>query len=422
MIDRILNLVIAGCLITSSVANAQQIVVKNKPGEGQWTISFSRRHAPDIYELHTGCKTLSAAQVEAQKLIAWSNSMEPNSSWRLAIIEIEGEDGQAPGHEGPQLPSWLELANDVRAELNETAPVLEEYMSEVAAAYERAKQAKEGLLKLQGEVSKSVFDRVNGTIQDYNRQLDTAQSSKMGASFARFPRMTPVGPEILQKAGAWRNAKQQQFALEDAKAKLDDEKSRLDLERERLIQEDRNLRSEEERIAQLELLVATENNGSVGGPFTLFTGQYSNTRGSKRGEYQNFLEARAAGEHHMSQNSSRQPNYRITDGNGTDLEYDGLFGTKRASDDVMRSTQPANGDDEVDRTELDRAKSQLAIRRQALHQQVTSYRAGLVQYNQRLEQYEQDNLAHKARADKLANHRYKPSGGPRTTPPRSLRK
>lgn len=401
------------------VTNAQQVVVKEKPGEEQWTISYSRKHAPEVFELHTGCKTLAAAKAEAQKLIKWSNSMQANSSWRLAIIEIEGEDAQAPKADGPKLPGFGELANDFRAALNETAPVLEEYMGQIAGAYERAKQAKEGLLRMQGDVTKDVFDKVNGTIADYNKQLDTAQSSSKGASFARFPRMTPVGPEVLKKAADWRKAKEDQFALEEKKQGLDRDNDRLATERQRLIEEGREIKAEEERITSLERASASgDESAPLAGPFTLYLGQYSNTSGSKVGEFDSFQEARAAGQRHMSQNASKQPNYRITDENGARIEYDGLFGSRKVSDaQIARSASQKEGNEKSDQADLARLKDELAKRKSSRNDALSKYKSDLESYNTRLEEYEGATRAHKSRIEDLSKVAYNAPTGPSTGAP-----
>jgi hypothetical protein len=401
------------------VASAQQVIVKEKPGEGKWWISYSRKHAPDVFELHTGCKTLATAKAEAQKLIAWSNSMPANTSWRLAIIEIEGEDAQAPKADGPKLPGFGELANDFRAALNVTAPVLEKYMGQIADAYERAKQAKEGLMRMQGDVTKDVFDRVNGTIANYNEQLDTAQSTPNGASFARFPRMTPVGAEVLQKAEYWRKAKEDQFALEGKKEGLDGDKERLETERQRLIEEGREIKAEEERIASLERAPASGDERSpLEGPFILYTGQYSNTDGSRAGDFDSFQAARIAGQRHMSQNANKQPNYSIADKNGTRIEYDGLFGSKKVSDaQIARSAAPKDEKKESDQAELARLKADVAKRKSSRNEAMKKYKSDLESYNSELTEFENATRAHESRIDALSNVVYNAPTGPRMAIP-----
>lgn len=379
--------------ILSEVASAQQVIVKEKPGEGQWTISYSRKHAPEVFELRAGCKTLAAAKAEAQKLIAWSSSMQANSSWRLAVIEIEGEDAQAPKADGPKLPGFVELSNDFRAALNETATVLEEYMGQIAGAYERAKQAKEGLLKMQGDVTKDVFDKVNGTIADYNNQLDTAQSSPKGASFARFPRMTPVGPEVLKKADDWRKAKEDQFALEEKKEGLDRDNVRLATERQRLIEEGREIKSEEERIASLRLSMQK-------GPYR------ARPRGDIiiPGKY-NFLE-NAGGKSFST--------YEEALGFLKDI---GFLPPDRATI-TDASGNPVNNPPSDDGEAALKVREQsLVMKKSEREAKIKRYKADLESYDSELKEYDSATRAHKSRIDDLSKVTYNAPTGPKTAAP-----
>ena len=58
-------------------------------------MSFSRKDNPNSFELDKFCKTKSEALQETERLKAWSDSMAANSSWRLAVILINGEDAPA---------------------------------------------------------------------------------------------------------------------------------------------------------------------------------------------------------------------------------------------------------------------------------------------------------------------------------------
>lgn len=358
--------------------------------------------------------------------------MDAGSNWRLAIIEIVGEDGESEQANGPKLPDWLELINDFRSELNEVSTTLEEYMNEVATAYERAKKAKEELLATQGKVTDDVFNKVNATIDEYNGKLDQAQSLPQGEAFKSFPRMTRVTPGMLEDANNWRRAKEEQYSLEDEKQALDQERERLTAEFNRLAEEGRNLKQMESDLANLEesakrAASETQNSsGPVQGPFTLYTGQYSNTRGSKQGVYDDFLQARAIGRRHMSENSSKQPNYRITDSAGNDIEYDGLFGSKSVSAAQLRP--PANVAEtqrNLDSTlnDLSQRKSSTQQRRQAYWRDLAQYKADLQKYKKRLAAYESRKNSQMQRIESLANATYRPVRAPvpRTSGPQRPR-
>lgn len=82
-------------------APAQEIkVVRKPPGSiepcqsvvyDEWSVSYSRKNGPTVFEFDSTQKTEKDARKRAQKLIDWSNEMAPNSDWRLAVILIEGE-------------------------------------------------------------------------------------------------------------------------------------------------------------------------------------------------------------------------------------------------------------------------------------------------------------------------------------------
>ncbi|MFN6130200.1 MAG: hypothetical protein ACK57G_17340 [Planctomycetota bacterium] len=427
----IVSIVMVATLI--GVASAQQVIVKEKPGEGKWWISYSRKHAPEVFELHTGCKTLAAAKAEAQRLIAWSNSMQANSSWRLAIIEIEGEDAQAPKADGPQFPGWRESDSDAMNSLRKDTQdnlkkVLQEDVENVFKkkkrdledVFNRVKDFKTYAVRNVDKLSEEKFREVNALVSQYNSQANAYSSQQPGGEyFAALPQLTPLGPELLQKADDWRKAKEDQFALEEKKQGLDGDKERLETERERLIQEGREIKAKEERIASLERASASgDESGPLTGPFTLYTGQYSNTDGSKVGDFNSFQEARAAGQRHMSQNASEQPNYGITDKNGTRIEYDGLFGSKKVSDaQITRSAAPKDEKKESDQAELARLKAELAKRKSSRNDALSKYKSDLESYNAVLKEYEGATRSHKSRIEDLSNVTYNAPTGPRTAIP-----
>ena len=77
-------------------AAAQEIKWEPRAVGGQWTISFSRKFAPSNFEVEAFRMTKAEAVQVVDRLTAWSNSMDSNSSWRLAVILIEGKDSQPP--------------------------------------------------------------------------------------------------------------------------------------------------------------------------------------------------------------------------------------------------------------------------------------------------------------------------------------
>lgn len=92
-------LIILSTLASSTMA--QTVKVVDKPGNNGWDISFSRKNEPDVFELDTSRKSKAEALEEAERLKRWSDGMDTSSSWRLAVIRIEGAD--APGEFGRKL-------------------------------------------------------------------------------------------------------------------------------------------------------------------------------------------------------------------------------------------------------------------------------------------------------------------------------
>jgi hypothetical protein len=111
MCHAIRTLLVLAAVGVPAAVFAQPVVVIPKPGDGQWTVSYTRMFekgdAATGTELHTSCKTLAAAKQEAASLQRWSQSMDANSSWRLKKIYIEGEDATAgpPKVSAPKTPS-----------------------------------------------------------------------------------------------------------------------------------------------------------------------------------------------------------------------------------------------------------------------------------------------------------------------------
>jgi hypothetical protein len=256
-------------------AAAQTVKVVDKPGNGGWDISFNRKFGPDVFELDTFKKTKAEALQEAERLKVWSNSMDANSSWRLSVILIEGEDarptksksgdsGQGGEQGGPKvldpLQRLLEANNKIMDDLQKTLTdinkedvkkALEKKRMEVKDAYERVKKAKEFMVKNVSKIADDDFKQVNGLIASYNGKVDTYKSEQYGSVFSNYPRINPVTPASFGKVQQWKQAKDTQAQLADDKQRLDGKKSRIDQEREALAQEGRSIQEEEARLKKL---------------------------------------------------------------------------------------------------------------------------------------------------------------------------
>lgn len=174
-------------LSTSVPVTAQTIKVVPQDNAGEWTVSFSRRHDPKTFELDSFHKTLVAAKTRAEKLVAWSDSMEADSSWRLAQILIEGEDGNAEdsADEGKATPN------------RRPGDVLREYMTSITGSYKRARRAKDELMAITGNVRRSQFDSVNRQIKSFNRERGIVRE-KSKTYFAGAPQIARVSGSDLK--------------------------------------------------------------------------------------------------------------------------------------------------------------------------------------------------------------------------------
>jgi hypothetical protein len=111
---RILTLAAAAALILAGPASAQPVVVIPKPGDGCWTVSYTRmfeKGDPPTGTAMSGMfRKLSSARAEAARLQRWSQSMTDGSEWKLKKIYIEGEDaeGPPPKSAAPQAPSLFD--------------------------------------------------------------------------------------------------------------------------------------------------------------------------------------------------------------------------------------------------------------------------------------------------------------------------
>lgn len=175
-----------------SVADAQQVVVKDKPGEGKWTVSFSRRHAPKVFQLQTHCSTLAEAKAEAQSLVAWSNSMDPDSDWRLAVIEIEGEDTKPKKPDSDEKPD-----SDKKPDADKKPGPDKTPLDDLIELYHRIKEFEKHPLGSTQEMNKLV--------DQYNRQVNELQAVPLGYKpMPHFKAPAPKDKEAaIDLAGAW---------------------------------------------------------------------------------------------------------------------------------------------------------------------------------------------------------------------------
>jgi chromosome segregation ATPase len=288
------SLVVLAVLVASAAASAQPIVVIPKPGNGGWDVSYTRlfeKGDPATgTELSTTCRTLAAAKQEAARLQKWSQSMDAKSDWRLKKIYIEGEDAAGPTKDAaPRTPSLaekvhfaVETANElkekadkVKEKVDEAKEIydrakwgakfladpkaalegkveewekkakkdarklgdtLKEYGDNVTAAYNRAKDLKDDLLRMEKGVMDKSFKKVNDAVAAYNKVADDGAKFFDGKG-GPFPRMKEVGPDTTKAVAEWRDARNRQFDLESRKDQLDKQKAALDHERTKLADE-----------------------------------------------------------------------------------------------------------------------------------------------------------------------------------------
>jgi len=206
-------IILLGIAAASCQAQAIQVVRKppvRQPGPGEfmaydsWTVSYSRVHGPDVFELGSSHRSLASAQAAAQRLVAWSNTIE--GGWKLAVILIEGDasiirsgDGDPqslfPGQFGRSKPTGTSggdpakltpleefLAKSVtRAQevakltaktlrtggrkVPVTGNVLGEYGEVAAISFETTGILEKKLLELQGTMTEKLFKRMNELIE-----------------------------------------------------------------------------------------------------------------------------------------------------------------------------------------------------------------------------------------------------------------
>src|SRR5438093_5127271 len=91
---------LVGLLLLEGAALAVEIQVQKKPAPkvaanqyvvyDTWTVSYSRKHNREAFELDSFHKTEEAARNRAEKLKAWDKEIK-DPAWKLAVILIEGE-------------------------------------------------------------------------------------------------------------------------------------------------------------------------------------------------------------------------------------------------------------------------------------------------------------------------------------------
>jgi hypothetical protein len=261
--------------------SAQEVVVRPRPGAGEWTVHYTRMFdKPDSEgELDSFHKTLASAKRAAADLQRWSATMENGSQWKLTKIYIDGEDAKnaipkpkAPpesmlstmmfNHTEKNKATWDSLKNGQehadnaiwvatllsdpekamleKAKQGEDArkagAVLKDYADNVSDAYKRVKETKEKMLTLTQTLTAQDFKKMNDLVATYNKEAANFNrlSNTPGGV---FPMINPVGPETVKQVGDWRNAVKRQFELEERKEDLDLRKTKLDAERSRLADE-----------------------------------------------------------------------------------------------------------------------------------------------------------------------------------------
>jgi len=206
-------IILLGIAASSCQAQAIRVVRKppvRQPGPGEfitydsWTVSYSRVHGPDVFELGSGHRSLASAQAAAQRLVAWSNTIE--GGWKLAVILIEGDasiiqsgdgnpqslfpgqfgaSGTATGENGTR-PKLTPLEEFLTSSVKRTQEVLEltaetlrtagrdvpaagttlgEFAKVAEISFESTSILEKKLLELQGTMTEKQFQRMNELIE-----------------------------------------------------------------------------------------------------------------------------------------------------------------------------------------------------------------------------------------------------------------
>lgn len=181
-------------LASATDVSAQDVEIKRLParatGPGEivtydrWTVSFSRRHAPDAFELHGNYGSLPSALAAAERL---KRRASGDRDWQLAVILIEGTPSYHKAEKGgSQTPVDRILAGafaridetlkqvrdaagaaggDVGGDIPATGDVLGEYAQTVENSYANAKELKDRLLQLQGKMTDREFELADNYVQ-----------------------------------------------------------------------------------------------------------------------------------------------------------------------------------------------------------------------------------------------------------------
>jgi hypothetical protein len=219
---------------------------------GHWTLTPSRDNSFGVFN----------SRPKAEREIATLNRdyasgglLEGLSNRPFGLYIVEPKDGAAMP--GPKMPTFLQALSNVSeategvafsakfaenrlaavAKKFEPSQGLKDFIKGVQGSFEQAKRAKEALLATNKTITEKQFREANALIAQYNRDVQQFQKGPNGAAFARFPRLTPVTPGVIQNAERWRSAVAQNLKLENEKEKLSEEKARLDEQREKLIEE-----------------------------------------------------------------------------------------------------------------------------------------------------------------------------------------
>ncbi len=384
---------------------AQAVRVVDKPGDGQWTVSFSRKDGPNTFELDTFCKTKAEALQEAERLKAWSNGMAADSSWRLAVILIEGEDARDPGRpRGNEVPRVRDPLDTV-ANLNQRTrelwrdtdetlrKVLENSKQDVDHAAKRVKELKEYLVRNVDKLNDDNFKQINGLIDEYNGKVDRYRAGPGGESFSLYPRMNPVTPQSMQKVKKWQQAKAEQQLLAAGKKVLDSEKSRIDRERDALLQEGRRLQEAEAELQRLRQRASNET-ANAGPPYTVYTWTTDTVDTGRLYPTQDRPQT-------LSQAQEIARTQDTAAGTFSPQRWRPSYILDRVGNDVTHATEVLTA--RVDRAELTGHEEDLRRREAEFQRRLQKYRRNLVgSYNQRLSNHLRDVRSHASDVNALS--------------------
>ena len=395
----LLSITLVSLMSLHATTFAQNIVVIPRADDYEWTVNFSRVHGPDVFELDSFHSTLAAARNRAQELVQWSNSMESNSGWRLAIIQIEGADSRPrPSNSplGPKLPAWSPVSREFVQNLdNATIDVFLHSENSLRGAYERAAIATEFLFTNVPALTDEKFSEVNGLITEFNDQVDVLQSGTDGEAFSGVPKMQLVMDETIEEAENWREAVQEQFFLEEEYDELSNEQEELVEDRKDLIDERQSIKALEQEVEQL-TNQATET--QLAGRTA--TGTWTRPDGKVIQVSYQFLSGNRL--RYSSERENLEGTYSVN-GNQIRMRMGNTSQTGTIKgDSISMSTQTANtgsGSETIRVTGLISSVAQavrpkqdeLRRRRTSREQQVSAYRTRMRTYNDRRQNYNRRN-------------------------------